>query len=134
MSTPAPVEGGDQSRGRWWFNATVQHELGLSPAQVKALESTFARGLPERLALRRELNRRDAQLQQLLERGDADEAVVERCIVQVEEVRARRNVQRTLMLLKMYRILTPLQRLALSKMRVDTIQTAGQHRRSVPAH
>jgi Spy/CpxP family protein refolding chaperone len=56
-------------------------------------------------------------LQQLLERGDAADPVVERLSARVETVRARRNVRRTLMLLEMYRILTPAQRLALSRLR-----------------
>ena len=73
--------------------------------------------LPERLALRRELDRLDSQLQQLIERGEDDDVVVERFSARVEEVRARRNVRRTLILLEMYRILTPGQRLGLSSLR-----------------
>jgi Spy/CpxP family protein refolding chaperone len=116
MSCPAPVHGGDQSRSRWWLNPVVQQELGLTRAQVQALHRTFEKGLPERAALRRDLDRLDAQLQRLIQRGVEDDRLVERVIVRVAELRARRNVRRTLVLLEMYRILTPTQRLALTRL------------------
>src|SRR5688572_3093198 len=78
MASPAPVHGGDQTRSRWWLNSAVQQELALTKRQVQALQRTFERGLPERLALRRELDRLDSQLQRLLERGEEDEGAVER--------------------------------------------------------
>ncbi len=126
MARPAPVAGGDQPRARWWLDTEVQRDLGLTQAQVKALQRTFERGLPERIELRRELDRRDAQLQQLLERGDAEDAVVERASVRVEDARARRNVRRTLMLLEMYRILTPAQRVGLSRLRAPGAAPASE--------
>jgi len=45
MARPAPVHGGDQPRSRWWLNPAVQQELGLTKAQVQALQRTFERGL-----------------------------------------------------------------------------------------
>src|SRR6186713_1273941 len=120
MARPAPVHGSDQTRSRWWLNSAVQQELALTKRQVQALQRTFERGLPERLALRRELDRLDSQLQRLLERGEEDEGAVERFSARVEEVRARRNVRRTLILLDMYRILTPAQRLAFARLRVPS--------------
>lgn len=117
VAGPSPVHAGDQSRSRWWLDPLVQRQLALTKAQVDALQRTFAQGLPERLTLRRELDRLDSQLQAILERGDADDRSVERFIARVEKLRARRNVRRTMILLDMYRILTPPQRLALSKLR-----------------
>jgi Spy/CpxP family protein refolding chaperone len=126
MARPAPVHGGDQPRSRWWLNPAVQQELGLTKAQVQALQRTFERGLAERLALRRDLDRLDSQLQRLLERGEEDDGLVERFSARVEEVRAQRNVRRTLILLEMYRILTPAQRLAFSRLRApDAAQMSG---------
>ena len=120
MAFPTPVDGADQTRSRWWLNPVVQQELGLTKTQVQALQRTFERGLPERVALRRDLDRLDAQLQWLIERGE-DDGLVERFSARVEEVRARRNVRRTLILLEMYRILTPAQRLAFSRMRAPDL-------------
>ena len=117
LAGPAPVQGGDQPRTRWWLNSGVQQELGLTKVQVQELQRIFERGLAERVTLRRELDRLDSQLQRLLERGEEDDGVVERFSARVEAVRARRNVRRTLILLEMYRILTPAQRLALSRLR-----------------
>ena len=121
IARPAPVDGADQTRSRWWLNPVVQQELGLTKAQVRALQNTFERGLPERVALRRNLDRLDAQLEQLVERGEADDRLVERFSARVERARARRNVRRTLILLEMYRILTPAQRLAFSRMRAPDV-------------
>ena len=121
MARPLSVSGGEQPRSRWWLTPAVQQELGLTKVQVQALQRTFERGLPERVALRRELDRLDGQLQRLLERGEEDDGLVERLSAHVEEVRARRNVRRTLILLEMYRILTPAQRLAFSRMRAPDL-------------
>jgi len=129
MAFPTPVDGADQTRSRWWLNPVVQQELGLTKTQVQALQRTFERGLPERVALRRDLDRLDAQLQRLIERGE-DDGLVERFSARVEEVRARRNVRRTLILLEMYRILTPAQRLAFSRMRAPEIRRQPCSRRS----
>jgi Spy/CpxP family protein refolding chaperone len=117
MARPVTVHADDLTRSRWWLNPAVQHDLELTMAQVQALQRTFEQRLPERLALRRELDRLDSELQRLLERGDDDEEVVERFSARVEQVRAQRNVRRTLILLEMYRILTPAQRLDLSRLR-----------------
>jgi len=126
MARPAPVYGADRTRSRWWLSPVVQQELGLTKTQVQALQSTFERGLPERVALRRDLDRLDAQLQRLIERAEEDDGLVERFSARVEELRARRNVRRTLILLEMYRILTPAQRLAFSRLRApDAAQAFG---------
>ena len=117
LARPVAVHGDDLARSRWWLNPAVQHDLDLTRAQVQALQRIFERGFAERLALRRELDRMDSQLQRLLERGDEDDGVVERFSARVEQVRAQRNVRRTLILLEMYRILTPAQRLDLSRLR-----------------
>ena len=117
LARPVPVHGDDLTRSRWWLNPAVQHDLDLTKAQVQALQRIFERGFAERLALRRELDRMDSQLQRLLERGDEDDEAVERFSARVEQVRAQRNVRRTLILLEMYRTLTAAQRLGLSRLR-----------------
>jgi Spy/CpxP family protein refolding chaperone len=49
-------------------------------------------------------------------RPDASEAETLRLAEKVESVRARRNVARTMMLVRMFRVLTPAQRRALDSM------------------
>jgi Spy/CpxP family protein refolding chaperone len=101
---------------RWWQDAAVQRELSLTAAQVTALEGLFASTLGERRTLRRELDRLDARVQRLLARADADDQEALEVIAAVEAARAKRNVARTLMLFRMYRMLSSDQRKALQRL------------------
>jgi Spy/CpxP family protein refolding chaperone len=121
---PGAADAEDQPRARWWLDPGVQRELALTEGQVQALQRTFERDLPARRALRRELNRLDSKLQQLLERAVDDDNVIERFSARVEQVRAKRNVRRTLILLEMYKVLTPAQRVALSRLQTSGIGPA----------
>lgn len=97
-------------RGRWWQAEDVQRQLGLTPLQVDALEKIFQDKLEERIRLRQDLDALEAKWQDALTRGDVDDAEAMKMIDRVEEARMRRNTARTLVLLQMYRVLTPEQR------------------------
>ncbi len=92
----------------------MQRDLDLTPGQVASLETAFGRTLEKRIALRQKLDEMDAALAKVIALGEADDATVERLINKVERTRAERNVSRTLVLVEMYRILTPEQRLKLA--------------------
>jgi Spy/CpxP family protein refolding chaperone len=111
LSTAAGAQG-----YRWWQNAVVQRELELSRDQIETLEALFVSTLDERRALRRELDRREEHVQQLLMRGDTDDARAIEAITQLEIARGRRNAARTLMLFRMYRVLSLEQRHALKRL------------------
>jgi len=102
---------------QWWHDAKVQRELELTSDQVKDLEGVFVPTLSDRQRLRRELDRLEEYVQQIIARADLDEALVSASIDQLEAARAKRNASRTLMLYKMYRILSPPQRRRLARMR-----------------
>jgi Spy/CpxP family protein refolding chaperone len=95
----------------------VQQLLHLTKAQIERLEHVFENGRSERVALRRKIAEMDRLLRRVLERGNAEDATVERLSEQVEALRAQHNIRRTLMLFAMYRRLTPEQRLALRQLR-----------------
>jgi Spy/CpxP family protein refolding chaperone len=95
----------------------VQRELTLTADQVKKLEMVFVSTLAERQKLRRELDRLEEQVGQIIARADLDESRASEWIEQLVSARAKRNAARTLMLFKMYRILTPKQRQGLLQMR-----------------
>jgi Spy/CpxP family protein refolding chaperone len=97
-------------RPPWWQDHAVQRDLHLSRSQVQALEATFQRDRPQRIDLRRKTDALDLELQQAIARGDVDDMAVIRMSNRVEQLRAKRNIRRTLMLLAMNRILTPDQR------------------------
>jgi Spy/CpxP family protein refolding chaperone len=120
LALPGAVAAGDQPRASWWLDRRIQQELGLTQSQIQTLQLTFEHDLPERRALRRELDRLESKLQKLLERAE-DDSVVERFSARVEQVRAKRNVRRTLVLLEMYKSLTPTQRIALSRLQATSV-------------
>lgn len=97
-------------RGKWWQEDDVQQQLGLSSQQVDALEKIFQEKLQDRIRLREELDALQARWQDMLTRGDVDDAEAIRMIDRVEQARMRRNTARTLVILQMYRVLTPEQR------------------------
>lgn len=77
----------------------------------------FDKGRPERVALRRKIAEMDRLLRRVLERGNAEDDTVKRLSEQVEGLRAQHNVRRTLMVLALYRRLTPEQRAAFTELR-----------------
>ena len=94
---------------RWWRNPVIQHDLRLTSKQVRRLDSIFERDLPARIALHRQIAQVDRELQRMIDL-EADVAVVMRLSDEVEQLRAERNVRRTLMLVAMYKTLTLAQR------------------------
>jgi Spy/CpxP family protein refolding chaperone len=103
----------EAQRFKWWHSAEVQSVLRLTPNQVAALERVFDASVPERRALLAAFDKCENDLQQLLKEANPDERVAVELIDRLEEMRARRNVARATLLLRMRRILTPAQRTAL---------------------
>ena len=110
----APARIGAQAtpphRGKWWQEEDVQHQLGLTPAQVDDIEKVWRQDLQERIRLRQELDALEARWNDALKAGDIDDADAGKLIDAVEDARMRRNKARALVLLEMYRVLTPEQR------------------------
>jgi Spy/CpxP family protein refolding chaperone len=100
---------------QWWRDVMVQRELALTADQVTRLEAVFVSTLADRRKLRHELDQLERTVEQMIARADLDESQASSVIEQLEGVRAERNVARTLMLFKMYRILSPKQRQRLAK-------------------
>jgi Spy/CpxP family protein refolding chaperone len=114
-SAAVNAENDSTRRSRWWDDEDIQRELHLSPAQVKSLDATFERKLPERIARQHRIEELDQELQHVIDRGEADDETVMRLSGQVEALRSQQNVRRALMLLAMYKVLTPDQRMVLTR-------------------
>jgi Spy/CpxP family protein refolding chaperone len=97
-------------RSPWWSSPSVQQSLQLTTAQIAKLGEIFQSNLPERRLLTREQERLEAQLAAILLDGVSDQETVFRLVDRVVQAHARRNISRTLMLVRMYRVLTPEQR------------------------
>ena len=108
-----PARGGPQPATPWWRSPSVQATISLTPEQVKRLEAIHAESLPERRRLREQLTGLQTELDRVLADGLDDQrasVVIER----VFEAEKQRNIARTMLLLRMYRMLTPEQRLKLA--------------------
>lgn len=97
---------------KWWQQDDFKRELGLTREQSTRLEEIFQGALPTLRTHKKALDRAEVVLDRLVETGD-DDSVMEQVNV-VEAARAELSKARTLMLLRMRRILTSDQRVKLT--------------------
>jgi Spy/CpxP family protein refolding chaperone len=94
----------------WWRNEAIVKELGLTVDQVTRINTIFETTMPELRQDREELERLEAKLSRMIQDDRMDEANLSRQIDRVETARANGNKTRSLMLTRMYRVLTREQR------------------------
>lgn len=97
-------------RAKWWDAPGMQASLHLTREQVSKIDAVFESTLPQRLALRRQLDALESEEQTLLSQATLDDDAAMRVIERVEAVRARRNTARALLLYRIRQLLTPDQR------------------------
>ena len=95
---------------RWWLSPDVKAEIHLTDEQSRSINDIVESTLPRRRALREKLNALEAQLDRTLADATVSDEVATALIARVEQARARRNVERTMMLFRIRRLLTPAQR------------------------
>jgi Spy/CpxP family protein refolding chaperone len=98
--------------------------LGLSDEQSRALEAVFQSLLPRMRAEKQALDREDAALSRLMLAG-AEDGVIGQAIDRVESARSAANKTRTWMLVRMYRVLSPEQRVKLQAMHERHVRERG---------
>lgn len=92
------------AQGKWWQSDRYRRELLLTPEQSRRLEEIFQAALPALKAQKQALDGAEGRFEQLVENG-ADRDVMEQ-VNTVEGARAELNKVRTMMLLRMRRVLT----------------------------
>ena len=97
----------------WWRGDDFQRELRLTAEQVQMIDVLVKSTLQKRRTLRMTLDREEEALEDAIARDDEKRALDR--IPRVEAARAARNRERTLLLLRIYRVLTPEQRRELSR-------------------
>jgi Spy/CpxP family protein refolding chaperone len=102
-----------QGRHKWWLSDEVKAEVGLTTKQSQDIEAIFQSMLPELRTGKANLDRLERHVSQLLAGGSADETAFAQALEQVEAARGTLNKTRTLMLFRMYRVLSPDQRVKL---------------------
>ena len=129
-----PAAGSSQQtppRG-WWRTESIVKELGLTSEQTARLNAIFETTMPELRQEREELERLEAKLSRMIQDERMDEASLARQIDRVETARANGNKTRSLMLMRMYRVLTRDQRVRFDQMSKHWAPPSGG-RGSVPA-
>jgi Spy/CpxP family protein refolding chaperone len=96
---------------KWWQEESLKTELGLTPDQVTRLEAVFQDLLPRMTTEKDELDRLEKQLSEVIRYSNVGEAEVMRQVQVVEAARSALGKTRTLMIYRLYRGLTPEQRL-----------------------
>jgi len=108
------VRGGPQPsmpRGyKWWQDEKMKAELRLTPDQSARIDEIFTASFAKMKDKVDELNRREEQLSNLISGNDVTEAQLLREADQVEALRSALSKDRTLLLYRMRRVLSPEQR------------------------
>ena len=95
---------------KWWQSERFIRELALTPDQQSRLEGIFKTSWPSLEACKGDLDRLDSELSKLIADGTTPETQVIQQIDRVEASRSALGRARSLMLYRMYRVLTPDQR------------------------
>jgi Spy/CpxP family protein refolding chaperone len=95
-STPPPA--------KWWNSEQYRRELSLTQEQSRRLEEIFQAALPGLRTHKQALDTAEKEFERLVER--ADDGAVMNQVDKVEMARAALNKSRTLMLLRMRKVLT----------------------------
>lgn len=101
------------NRHKWWLSERVQQEVGITPEQAQTLEKIFQAVMPDLRAHKAELDRLEQGVSELLAAGTATEAQVTEAVARTEAARAALYRTRTLMVYRMYRVLSAEQRVKL---------------------
>lgn len=112
----------------WWKDEREKAELRLGEEQASRVDAIFQEWWPKLRASYDELNKSEAQLDTLIKRKETSEADVVRQLQQVKEARGEVNKNRTLMLYRMYRILSPEQLVTLEEIRKRHERSRGPSR------
>ena len=122
----APALSASQQGPRWWKTEAIVKDLGLTPEQSARIETIFESAFPELRLEREELERLEAKLSRMIRDNRIDEASLARQIDRVETARASGNKTRSLMLMRMYRVLTSDQRVRFDELSKQWAANGGR--------
>ena len=91
---------------KWWKDDRFVKELMLSPDQSSRIEAVFQASQPALRAQTRALDKLEDELSNMIHDAKVDEPELEQFVARVEAARADLSKTRTLMLVRMRRILT----------------------------
>jgi Spy/CpxP family protein refolding chaperone len=112
----------------WWKSEEFRTALGLTADQSARIDSIFQTTQPQLRQEMDELDRLEDRLSRLIE-SDADEVEIARHIDRVETARANVAKTRSLMLVRMRRVLSPDQRTKMRALEEAARRRGGDARR-----
>jgi Spy/CpxP family protein refolding chaperone len=118
--TAAPASAG-ATKFKWWQSERFVQELTLTADQQSRLDAIFKSSWPSLEGCKTDLDRLDAELSKLIAEGTVGETQIIQQIDRVEASRSALGRARSLMLYRMYRVLTPGQRVKLKALN-ETIE------------
>jgi Spy/CpxP family protein refolding chaperone len=95
---------------KWWQSAEGRAEFAITDQQSKDIEAVFQSLLPQLRVNKADLDKQEKVLSQLLSEANSNEALIVQAIDRVEAARSALSRTRTLMLYRMYRLLSAEQR------------------------
>ena len=109
----------DRRAHRWWHSDEDKAALNLTAGQVAALDSIYLRTRPKQRESIRRLKNEENTLSKLIADMSVEEIDIIRQIDRVEAARSEFRKTRTLMVVRMYRILNMSQRITLKDWRTQ---------------
>ena len=117
----------------WWRSPAVRSQIALTSEQAERIEAIYRESLPDRRRLRQQATSLRNQVVGLLAIGTMSEAQAVPLISRLYAVDKQRNVARTMMLVRMRRVLTPAQRHQLADLSVRSAGWSGRSTNSALA-
>jgi Spy/CpxP family protein refolding chaperone len=105
-----PGEQGSAKRAKWWIDAKLRADLGITDQQSAAVDAIWVKTLPLLWDARDRLEKLEDALSAMTQRDASDETAVFAQIERIESTRAELNKTRTMMIYRMHKILTVDQR------------------------
>ena len=118
----------DPRAHRWWHSDEDKAALNLTAGQVAALDSIYRRSLPKQHESIRRLRTEEDTLSKLVTDMSVEELDIIRQIDRLEAARSEFRKTRTLMVIRMYRILNLSQRTTLKEWRTQESNKPGSDR------
>jgi Spy/CpxP family protein refolding chaperone len=106
---PDQPPSGREGPKKWWIDAQLRAELGITDQQSAAVEQVWQKSLARRAETRERLQQLEAVLEKMILEA-ADEAAVTAQLDRVEVARSEASKARVLLLYRMHKLLTQEQR------------------------
>lgn len=103
---------------KWWQSEMFKRELGLTADQSGKIEGIFQKTVPVLRQQKDALDKAQADFNQMIEASDDAQVMAQ--VGVVEAARSELNKSRTMMLLRMRRVLTPDQRVKFVMLQQET--------------